>query len=244
MGEGAEPNASHEFRGQRSVEPLQLPSPLGMVGAPVDHADPLPLAVAAELLRDEATPIVDVDRLGPPAALERPPECIDNLPGPFPSVGPRHHQVSRSIVHDGGDVDFPHHSRDAERVGVYLPEGVNEVPLEPFERFGFLDHPNHESMSLEDAMNRPPTESNTPPRQDGVDPHGTPGGVPSSQLQDPIGQVPVGAVRAAVRTACLVPKAFHTVSLGSFDTNSAGCARKSRRSCRAPRCGPHVPRVP
>ena len=67
--QGTEPNAPHELLSQGLVEPLQLPSPLGMVGAPVDHMDTVLLAVAPELLRDEAAPVVFVDGLGRPPAL-------------------------------------------------------------------------------------------------------------------------------------------------------------------------------
>ncbi len=209
--ERTEPNATHELLGQRSVEPLQLPSSLGVVGAPVDHADAPLIAVAPELLRDEAASIVDVDRLGLPAALECPPEGVDRLASSFPPVGPGHDQVSRAIVQDGDDVDLPDDARDAERVGVHLPEGIDEAPLKPLERGGFLDDPDHEPVSLQDAMDRPPADLNASPGEDGVDPHRTPGGMPSSQLEDPIGQIPVDAVWAVVRTARVVPKAFNTM---------------------------------
>src|SRR5580692_2535777 len=97
----------HEFLGEDPVEPLELPTSSRIVRPPVDHRDTSGGAVLPELLRDEATPVVDVESLGLAATLERPPEIVRGLTGPLSEVGAGHHEVPGPIVQDGVDVDMP-----------------------------------------------------------------------------------------------------------------------------------------
>ncbi len=106
------------------------------------------------------------------------------------------------------DVDLPPHSRDAELVDVRLPQRVDVTALEPLERLGLLDDPNHEPVPLQNPMDGSPAHPDSPPAEDGVDPHRAPSGMPSPQLEDAIDQVAVHAVGASVGTAGLVPESF------------------------------------
>ena len=163
VAERAEVHPPHELLGEDHVEALQRPSPSRMVRSPVDHRYALLLAVAAELSRDDAAAVVDVESLGLTAALERPPEVVGSLSGPFSTVGAGHHEVTRTIVQDGVDIGVPSHPGDAELVDVRLPEGVHVPPLEPLVGERFADVPDHEPVTLQDPMDRPPGQHDPTP---------------------------------------------------------------------------------
>ncbi len=129
--ERTEVNSAHEFLGQRIVEALQLALTSRMVRPPIDHADAVRRALCSELLRDEASPVVDLDHRRGAPALERPPRVVRGLPSSLPNVGARHHQEAGPAIEDGVDVDVAPDPGDAELVDVDLPEGVDVALLEP-----------------------------------------------------------------------------------------------------------------
>jgi hypothetical protein len=47
---------------------------------------------------------------------------------------------------------FPFTPGGAELVDIHLPEGIDMSLLEPLERFGLLDDPNHEPMLPQEAV--------------------------------------------------------------------------------------------
>jgi hypothetical protein len=149
VAEGAEVNSPHELLSQDPVEPLELAAALGMVRSPIDHLDAPWLAVLPELLRDEAAPVVHVDRLRCPSLLEGPPEVVRGLDRPFSPIGSRHHEESGAVVEDGVHVDVSPDAGDSELVDIHLPERIDVTPLEPLERLGLLDDANHEPMALQ-----------------------------------------------------------------------------------------------
>ena len=206
--ERTEVDPPDELLREDPVEPLELPSTPWIVGSAKDHRDASNLAVVAELLRDETTPVVHVDGLGRATVLERPPEVVGGLPSPLSEVGASHHQVSRTIVQDGVNVHVSSDAGDAELVDVHLPERVDVVPLEALERLGLLDDPDHEPMPLQHSMDRDRADLNAPPAEKSVEPQTSPGGVLPSEMEDPIDQVPVDPVRAMVRTPRLVPESL------------------------------------
>lgn len=106
VAEGTEAYPSHELLSEEPVEPFELPSVSRAVRFPVDHRDTSRDAKLAELLREEAAAVVDVEGLGPAAARKRPPEVVRGLSAPLSKVGASHPQVSTAIVQDGGDVDM------------------------------------------------------------------------------------------------------------------------------------------
>lgn len=170
VAERVEVDATHELLGENPVKPLELPSTSRVVGAPKDHGDAPRFAVLAELLRDEATPVVDIDGVGLAAALQRPPEVVGGFPSSLSKVGAGHHQVSRAIVQDRVDIHVPSDAGDAELVNIHLPERVDVVALEPLERLGFLDDSDHEAMPLQDSMHRDRADLNSSPSENGMDP--------------------------------------------------------------------------
>jgi hypothetical protein len=204
-------NPAHELLREDSVEPFQLPSTLGIVRSPVDQTDVVVAAELAELLRDEATAVVHGDRRGLPPALERPPEVVGGLVGPLPPMAAGHPQEAGPVIQNGVNVDLPLHSLDAEPVHVHLPEGVHEVSLEPLERLGLRDDPNHEPVPLQNAVNGPPARPDTPTGEDGVDPLRSPRRMSLPQLEDVIDEVPVDPVRAPVGAARVVPEPIHAL---------------------------------
>jgi hypothetical protein len=108
------------------------------------------------------------------------------------------------------DVGVSSDPGDSELVDVHLPEGVHMPSLEPLERQGLANYPDHEPMPLEDAMDGLPAQLDPAPAKDGVNPHGSPGGVLPPQLEDTIDEVPMGAKGAVVRTPGLVAEALYT----------------------------------
>ena len=202
-------HSTHQLLGQGPVEPLELPSSSRVVRPPVDHRDAPGGAVLAELLRDEAAPVVDVEGLGMAAALERPPEVVRGLPRPLSEVGAGHHEVPGAIVQDGVDVDMPPDPGDAELVDVGLPKGVHVAALEPLERLGFLDDPDHEPMLPQEAVDGARADPDASPRQESVDAEGTPRRMTAPQLEDSIGEIAVDPVGAVVRTPRVVSEPLH-----------------------------------
>jgi hypothetical protein len=161
---------------------------------------------------------------------ELPEEVVGGLPGPFPPIRPGHDEVARPIIQDGVDVDVPPHPDDSELVDVYLPQGVHMASLEPFERLGFLDDPDHEPMALEHPVDRAPADLDPSPVEQGVDPQGAPRGALSFQLEDTIGQAPVNSTGASVRAAGLVAEPFHpffSVILAPVPEGALGDSQKS-----------------
>ena len=209
VSQGSEVNPAHELLRENPVEPLKLPSSPRVVGSSVDQLDVVTLAELAKLLGDEATPVVHVDCLGLTAALEGPPEVVGGLASPLPPIASSHHQEARTIIQNRVDVDLSPHSCDAELVNVHLPERVDVVSLEPLERHGLLDDPDHEPVPLQQAVNRTPAHSDPSAGKDGVDPLRPPGRVSPPQLEDSIGQVPVDSVRTLVGTARVRAEPLH-----------------------------------
>jgi hypothetical protein len=101
---------------------------------------------------------------------------------------------------------MPSGSGDPKLLDVHLPEGVDEAPLEALEQYRLSDDPDHESMPLQNAVDRPPARSDPSAGEESVDSHGTPSGVLPPQLVHGIDEVPVDAVRAVVRTPRLIPE--------------------------------------
>jgi len=201
-----EVHPAHELLRQRTVEPLELPSTSGIVRPPVDHRDAPSGAVVTELPRDEAAPVVDVEGLGSAAAFERPPEIVGGLAGSLPPIRACHHEEAGTIVQDGVDVDVPSDPGDPELVDVHLPEGVHVTALEPFEWLRLLDDPDHEPVLPQEAVDRARADAYPSPRQQGVDPKGTPRGMAAPQLEDPVGEIAVDPVGAVVRASRVVPE--------------------------------------
>ncbi len=208
MGQGPEPSPTHEFLRQNPMESFDLPSTPWAVGPPVNDLDALFLAEPMELLRDEAAPIVDVDRLGLPPALEGPPQ-VDRLLRSLSQVSSCHHEEGGPVVQDRVDVDLPLHPSDAERIDVGLPERVHLASLESLERLGFADNAHHESMPLEDPMDGSPTPANPSASEYRVDPHRSPRGVLAAQVEDAMDQVPVDPVGAPAGTTGLVTESLY-----------------------------------
>ena len=203
-------NPAHKLLREDSVEPLELsPSPR-VVGPPIDQAGAVILAELAKLLGDEAAPVVYIDRSGLAAALEGPPEVVGGLSGPFPPIATSHHQEAGAVIQNRVDVDLPLRPGDAEGVDVHLPERVDEMPLEPLERLGFLDDTDHEPVPFQDTVNGSPARLDSSTGEDGVDPQRSPSGVASSQLEDTIDQMAVNPVRAPVGTARGMSKPLHS----------------------------------
>ena len=200
-----------ELLGENPVESLELPPPLRMVRPSVDHSETLLLAVSPELLRDEAAPVVDIERLRPPSTLDGPPEIVDRLTSPLVPIGAGHHKVSRAIVQEGVEVDVPPNPGDAELVHVRLPEGVHVTALEAREGEGLPDDPNHEAMALQDPMDGPPAQLNSSAAENGVDSHRAPRGVSAPQLEDSVDEVPVDSVRTMVGSTRLVAQPLDPV---------------------------------
>ena len=211
VAEGLEADPTHEFLRQGAVKPLDLFTPSRVIRSTLDHLDPKLHAEASELLRDEAAPVVPVNRLRLPPALECPPEVVDGLRSPLPAVGAGHPQEARAIVQDGVDEDSSLHPLDAEVVDIRLPERIDMLPRKPCDDLGLADPTDHETVPLQRSMNGDPHDIHPAASEDHVDPQRTPGGVPPTQLEDPVDEIPVDAVGVAPRSARLVPQPRNAV---------------------------------
>lgn len=210
VAERSEVYPSHELLGEDPVEPLELPSPSWGVQSPVGHRDASGGAELPELLRDETSPVVDVEGLGLAAGPERPPKVVRGLASLLVEVGAGPHEVPGPIVQDGVHVDVASNPGDAELVDIHLPEGVDVSALEPLEGDRFLDGADHEPVALQHPVDGDPAHPDPPPSKDGVDAEDSPRRVFSPQLEDSIDEVPVDAVRAVMSAPGLVPEALHT----------------------------------
>lgn len=109
VAEGSEADLTYEFLHPKAVNPLELSTPSRGMRSNIDHLNPILLAEVSELLREEADPVVHVNSLRPPPALECPPKVVDGLLTPLPAKGSGHYQEARVIVPDCVDVDLPSH---------------------------------------------------------------------------------------------------------------------------------------
>jgi hypothetical protein len=127
----------HQLLGEDAVEAFELPSPSRIVRATIDYGDPSLSTVAPKLLRYEATPVVDVELSRLATALGGPPEVVGGYSSSLSSVRAGHHEVPRTVVQDGVDIEMSSNPRASELVDVHLPKGVDVTPLNLRTDWGF-----------------------------------------------------------------------------------------------------------
>jgi hypothetical protein len=108
------------------------------------------------------------------------------------------------------DVDVPPDPSDTELVNIHLPERVDVPALEPSERLGLANDPHHEAVALEDPMDGAGADRDPSPTKEGVDAQGAPGGVLTSEGEDPVDEIPMGPIGAMEGTPGLVSKPTDT----------------------------------
>ena len=208
--EGTEVDPPHQLLGEDAVGAFELPSLSRVVRATIDHGNPSLSTVAPKLLRYEETPVVDVERPRLATAIGNPPEAFGGFLSSLSSVRAGHREVPKTVVQDGVDIDMPSNPRDSELVDVHLPKGVDVTPLEPPDRLRLPDDAYHEPMALEDAMGGARASPYPSPPKEGIDPKGAPGRMLPTKSEDPIDEVAVRSIGAAVGPPRLVPQRTDT----------------------------------